>query len=261
MNKWEEFEIDSTNYLNSNFGEYAEFIHQGNSNSTVPDISVKTKSGTGFYIEVKLTPAQCGQFVVLPCFEQNIFEYSHKNVNKINPYAETIIEYMNNNFDKFKSADTKGLSIELSEDIFADWIIHTYKQKGVKFIITNGFKLFSIEDLSLHFKISAVYRIKRSGSCSVGKTRFSEVSKYISNEDYQITAIHKNNDKLFVSSVKPLDNKKFHIGNYEYMFSKRDEMYEVRRLSNTYNANVIFSITEKSKKEGISEEDFINYLK
>lgn len=66
MTVWEEFEIQCTNYLNKRFGDYAEFIHQGGADSTVLDILVNTNSGHSFYIDTKHSPAQCGQFVLLP---------------------------------------------------------------------------------------------------------------------------------------------------------------------------------------------------
>lgn len=62
----ENFEIECKNYLNKRFGAYARFIHQGGSDSTIPDILVKTNSGKEFYIDAKHCLAQCGQFVLLP---------------------------------------------------------------------------------------------------------------------------------------------------------------------------------------------------
>jgi hypothetical protein len=44
------------------------------------------------------------------------------------------------------------------------------------------------------------------------------------------------------------------------MISKRENNFEVRKLSNTFNANVIFSIELKTNKEGISIADFIFIL-
>ena len=87
MEQWEEFEIQCTNYLNKKFGTYAEFIHQGGSDSTIPDILVNTNSGNSFFIEAKHSPAQCGQFVLLPNLETKSFEYSTLNVNCINKYV------------------------------------------------------------------------------------------------------------------------------------------------------------------------------
>ena len=88
MSTWEQFEIDCTRFLMEQFGEYATFIHQGRSDSTVPDIKVTTKKNKQFYIEAKHSPAQCGQFVLLPNVETRKFEYSRLNstfYNK-NPY-------------------------------------------------------------------------------------------------------------------------------------------------------------------------------
>ena len=53
MAVWEDFEIECTEYLNKTFGKYANFVHQGGSDSTVPDILVKTNKGTSFYIDAK----------------------------------------------------------------------------------------------------------------------------------------------------------------------------------------------------------------
>ena len=54
MSTWEQFEIDCTRFLMEQFGEYATFIHQGRSDSTVPDIKVTTKKNKQFYIEAAI---------------------------------------------------------------------------------------------------------------------------------------------------------------------------------------------------------------
>lgn len=48
---------------------------------------------------------------------------------------------------------------------------------------------------------------------------------------------------------------------YEYMFSQRGSEYEIRKLSNTFNANVIFSIDLKPTINGANENRFIAYLR
>lgn len=68
-------------------------------------------------------------------------------------------------------------------------------------------------------------------------------------------------DKLFVESSHNLHNKRFVFQQYEYMFSQRGNEYEIRKLSNTYNANVIFSITHNTTTPGLSDAEFINALK
>lgn len=259
---WEDFELECTDYLNRRFGAYARFIHQGGSDSTVPDILVETKNGDSFYIDAKHSPAQCGQFVLLPDIETSTFEYSRQNANRINAYASMIMDYMNESFDEYREAGTAGMDIDMpnSEEIFSEWVIDTYSSKGARYFITNDFVLFPIERFRRYFEITAKYRIKRSGSSSVGRSRIDMVSDYIINHDYYINGTRVDGDKLFVSSNRDLHNQRFILRAYEYMFSLRDREYEIRKLSNTYNANVIFSITRKGNEPGMSDSEFISDL-
>lgn len=261
MSTWKEFENDATDFLNEKFGEYATFTHQGEEDSTVPDILVETSSGVDFYIEAKHSPAQCGQFVLLPNIRTESFDYSPKNVNPINEYARRITEYMDQDFDAYKEAGTSGKDIvfEGCEKVFTDWIIDIYSKKGVKYIITNENTVLPLERFAKYFSVSAKYRVKRSGSSPVGPSRFNKVEQYVKN-NYTVSSIIAEGDKLFVTSNEDLDKIRFVIDEYEYMFSKRDDRYEIRKLSNTFNANVIFSI-EKNNQPGISPDEFIEGLK
>jgi len=54
---------------------------------------------------------------------------------------------------------------------------------------------------------------------------------------------------LFVKADKDIHNLRFIFDGFEYMFSRRDNRYEVRRLSNTFNSNVIFSISLKYRTD------------
>lgn len=260
---WEEFEVECTEYLNNRFGAYAHFIHQGGADSTVPDILVKTNSGNSFYIDVKHSPAQCGQFVLLPDLETKTFQYSQLNANRINRYAEMIRDCMNENFDEFREAGTAGKSIDMTNgsDIFANWIIQAYKDKGSEFFITNNYTILPIERFRDYFDVTAKYRIKRSGSGNVGKNRLNSVLDYISSHDYIITDSRVTGNKLFVVSPQQLHNHRFILHGIEYMFSLRGNEYELRKLSNTYNANLIFSIRHKASTPGLSESDFIECLR
>lgn len=260
---WEEFEIQCTDFLNSRFGAYARFFHQGGENSTVSDILVETKSGNSFYIDVKHSPAQCGQFVLLPDLDTGTFKYSHLNVNRINRYTEMIMDYMNEDFNAFREAGTAGKDIDMpnGSDIFAAWIIQVYKDKGVEFFITNNYTILPVERFRKYFDITATYRIKRSGSGNVGKSRLKPVMDYILTHDYIITDSRVAGDKLFVISPQHLHDHRFIFHGIEYMFSLRGDEYELRKLSNTYNANVIFSIKHNATTSGMSEPEFIDYLK
>lgn len=111
MNKWEKFEQDCVEFLNKTYGMYARFTHKGGADSTVPDILVETRQGFCFYIEAKHSPAQCGQFVLLPDIMTQTFQYSKQNTDSINSSAQMIIEYMNQKFDDYRNAGTAGKEI------------------------------------------------------------------------------------------------------------------------------------------------------
>ncbi len=262
MAAWEDFEIKCTEYLNRKFGDYAEFIHQGGSDSTVPDILVRTASGRSFYIDAKHCPAQCGQFVLHPNSSTRTFEYSRKNAATVNQYAQGIIEHMNESFDEYKGAGTSGKSIIMGNGsaVFANWIVLTYRNKGVRFFITNDYKIFPIDAFSEHFAVEAKYRVKRSGSREVGKKIMSSVMAHIQNGDYGVTGMESQGGKLFVTADRDIHNIRFNLDDAEYMFSDRSGKYEVRRLSNVCNANVIFSITLKNNRTGLTDGVFIACL-
>lgn len=261
MNVWEKFEEDCILLLIEQFGEYAKFTHQGKSDSTIPDIKVETKKNKKFYIEAKHSPAQCGQFVLLPNVETKKFEYSRLNSTDINEFSQIIINHMNNDFEKFKEAGTAGKTIEFENcrDIFNQWIIKTYKDKGVKFFITNNYVMLPIEKFADYFNVSAKYRIKRSGSSSVGSGNINKVIQYLTTK-YPDVKLKSVKDKVFIYAEDNLHNERFTIGKNEYMISKRADNYEIRKLSNTFNANVIFSIELKTNNGGISISDFIFIL-
>ena len=65
--------------------------------------------------------------------------------------------------------------------ILANWIIQIYKDKGVKFFITNNYTILPVERFQDYFDISAKYRTKRSGSRNVGKKNVQLVMDYILN--------------------------------------------------------------------------------
>ena len=261
MSNWENFEIDSANYLTRHFGAYALFEVKGKSDSTISDIEVFTRSGKHFYIEAKDCPAQCGQFVLLPNVRTRTFEYSRLNANRLNRYSEAIMQHMNNHFESYKEAGTAGRDVDIENGpaIFAAWIVQAYKDKGAKFIITTNNTILPIDDFANYFYVSAKYRIKRSGSGSVGKSNIRVVSEYLKYH-YSIESMRDIDGKLFITSNYYLHNERFIINGTEYMISQRDNEYEIRKLSNTFNANVIFSIDLKPGVRGLSDKDFISFL-
>lgn len=262
MKRWKSFEKEATDFLTNKFGDHANFICKGGSDSTISDIWVKSSSGKEFYIDAKLSPAQCGQFVLIPDSKNKKFQYSKSNTKTINEYSEEIICYMNNNFETFCKSDTKGTKINIKNDqnIFSNWIIQEYKNKGTEFFITNNFTILPVDDIKKHFDISAKYRVKRSGSSNPSKMSLNKLSEYIENKFYKINNVIKDNGKLFVTSSEDIDKQKFYFEDNEYMFANRKDKYEVRKLSKTTNANVIFQIFKKENIEGLSEKEFLSFL-
>ncbi len=262
FSSWKQFEVDATNYLNRNFSDAASFEHQGDSDSTVPDIFVSTHNGS-FYIEAKKCPSQCGQFVLMPDTKNSKFEYSHQNKYPNNKYAQIIINFMNRHFSEFKDAGTSGKEIAFfgCKDIFAKWIKTAYANKGIKFIITNEFKLLLLEDISKAFDITAKFRIKRSGSRSPNQNDNEVIAKYINAEHYIDNFIITQDKRAFVRANENLDNKRFYIDKDEFMFSKKETgIFEVRKLSNTFNSNVIFELKLKPGFYGLTKHEMKQLL-
>lgn len=269
--KWGKFEKDCYQYIKDTFGEYAEFEDFGESDSTRPDILV-LDGRTEFFIEVKMKKSQAAQFVIFPDDDKRKYNYSQDN--KYQPPEQSkalmrIIEEMNDNFDRYKHPEKGPITINPSlEKVFIQWIIDKYKHMGVRFVITNGYLIFPLYDFGDYFEVEGIYRIKKSGSGEPGKKLQSELPPFIMKNFNVIkvwpeTTTDKNKKyKLFVSSEDKLDTKRFHYQNWEFMFSiRRGYEYEVRKLSNTSNPNVIFQLSlKKNHPGGLSKEQFIQYL-
>lgn len=257
MEAWKKFELDCTDYLNKTYGN--KFSHLGFSDSTVSDIKF-CDGKKSFFIEAKMPSAQSGQFVLLPNFEERKFEFSLKNKSKIDDNVTFIIDYMNENFDSFANAGTKGLDINLPQSLFSNWITNIYHQNGVKFFITKGtdFIIFPIEKYQDYFNISCKYRIKKSGSSGIPKYLQHDVLRIIRQHDPSCTP----NDSFEIQTLKNLDKFSFTIGNNDFLLKKKSEnLYRVRKLSNTKNANVIFSINLVQEQNECDLKTFIDMIK
>lgn len=252
---WEIHEEQCLAYLTNNFGQYATFSLNKGSDSTKTDIEVVSATQQ-FNVEVKLSPAQSGQFVVLDTGEE--FQYSSRNKTPYNEYAGSIIEYMNQEQDLFQQAGTRGQNIGLPTELLTAWIQETYGQKGVEFFVTNDFHIVPIDDFAHYFNVTATYRVKRSGSSRVGKRRVAEVVYKLSELDDFEYFREEDNGAVFVKTVLP-KNFQFTVDDNTYMLAPRGEEHEVRKLSNTNNANVIFSIVYNNHP-GISGKEFIEFL-
>lgn len=263
MTDWREFENDCCEYLQGKYGRYASFTHEGGADPTKPDILVNTNSGDSFYIEAKDCPAQCGQFVLIPNVAKQKFEFSSKNATSYNEMAEMICNFMNDHFEYFKEAGTAGKDIVMSnsQEVFSKWIIKKYSDENVKYFITNNHRMYRVKDFAEAFLATAKYRIKRSGSTSVGTVNIPKVHNYLIAHYPSISDVILDGGKMFVRSFVNLHEERFVLDKYEYMISERDKPnYEIRRLSNTFNANVIFSIDETKNIPSMTFDEIVNEL-
>lgn len=243
---WQQFEDNCFNFLNKSYGTKCNLRALGKSDSTQPDIRIQTLK-SDFYIEVKEPNAQSGQFVLLPDADKQKFIFSSRNKTVPNEFTDIITDYMNNDFNRFNSAGTAGQSLDINKNIFSHWIVNYYQSKGVKYFITKGsnYIIFPISKFEKYFEITAKYRIKRSGSTEPSKKYQLDVTNILKSK-YEVIDTNVNGKKLFVTGEDSLSKVRFMMGDYEYYLApKGRNIYEVRQLSNTYNMNVIFSISLK----------------
>jgi len=106
----------------------------------------------------------------------------------------------------------------------------------------NDYVIFPIRKFPEYFDIVANFRVKKSGSGYVAKKDIDLVKQNIL-AIYPTAKFIQSGKKLYVEINEPFKKDKLIIKNYTYQLSKQSSNYfEVRRLSNTYNMNVIFAI-------------------
>lgn len=245
MRPGEAFETRCYEYLKHFYRERSsKFYHEGGMDSTQSDIAVIKDGKIDFFIEAKDSLAQSGQFVLIPDEATETFIFSPRNHSKPNEMTNIIIEYMNRSFYKFYRAGTAGEALDMDTSVFSQWIIEHYKERNVKYVISydGDYVIFPIRKFASYFDISAAYRIKKSGSGEPAKKDIGMVKQEIKN--IYPSAVFTNEDKkLFAKITTPLTIDRFVLGKYTYYFSgQAPNVFEVRKLSNTYNMNVIFSI-------------------
>lgn len=259
MKPGEEFELRCYEYL-KNFYKTKEtdFYHEGGMDSTKSDIAVVKNSKIAFYIEVKDASAQSGQFVLLPDKERECFVFSPRNHSKPNEMTDIIINYMNSDYQRFNNAGTAGETLNIDTGVCSNWIIEHYKNKNVKYVMSydKDYVILPIRRFKQYFNIIANYRIKKSGSGFPAKKDISAVEQLI-REYYTTAQFSQKNKKLCVNISEEVHKDRFTLGSYTYYLSERSsENYEVRRLSNTYNMNVIFSINLIKKQDNDDLDEF-----
>ncbi len=263
MESWKEFEKSCYLYLVREYGNICSFEPHGESDSTNSDIEVSTKRNGTFFIEAKEDVAQCGQFVLYPDEENGEFIYSPRNKSRLNIYSQNIIDYMNDNFEGFVTAGTRGKNINVPESVFCGWIKNYYATKNVRFFITkdSDYIIFPIERFDEYFSVSATYRIKKSGSSSPSKSNVPEIRSILAKRCCNFELL-TSGSKLYVKADENLGGLKLKGNKYTYLFNKTERnIYNIRKLSNTQNANVIFTISLKKRQDMRDLQEFKNSIR
>ena len=266
--EWKAFEKECVEYLNKAYTptKQCTFTLNGGSDSTASDIVVKTKSGNTFNIEAKMPAAQAGQFVLFPNEKERIFEYSDRNRSPKNSIAEKIVECMTSDYNTYCNPKTKGIELDLPVSLMFDWVKDYYSTvKQTRYFITqydNEFVIMPVEKIDKYFDISGTYRVKKSGSCCPSPNNVQEIEQILKEEGLESgTPLFKDDEcQVFIQSNCP-DTFMLAGTSYRYKFNNiKGNIYGIRRLSNTANANVIFSLTAKTPQQKADLEQFENDL-
>lgn len=255
MKTWENFEIECTEYLNSEFGkEYGcEFRNLGSHDATAPDIIITKNGSPKFSIEAKMPEAQCGQFVLQPNDNKHTFIFSLKNKCSYNAHVKAIISAMAKHYDTCVKSSADDLPIP--EELIYNWVKDYYlNHKGSKYFITRNdcgeYIIAPVEKLEEYFDFSAKFRIKASGSSVPSNKNRRELETILEEHGLEHSPIVIEKKVAFVE-INSWENKfKLQGSKYRYQFKNTGgKRYEINRLANTRNANFIVSIKLKNARQ------------
>lgn len=261
MENWEIYETNSKNYLNSIFNNPdLDFIKTGGSDSTSNDILVNFKGKKLFSIEAKLSPSQCGQFVLVRD-ELNRLTLS-ENMRFSNKYTNDIIELIDTKYEN----EISLLNLDISQSLLSNWVKEHYIKKGVEFIITstglNSFNsIIPVTEIENYFEFTGVLRRKRSGTRGVPRRdknqsilllqnhlRSLKINEYVIDDSDGDVTFKLNEDSVIYNDGLYFD---------KYFISKVNlNMYKVKVRATTNNLNVVFSL----KYIGVRENSGLDLL-
>lgn len=260
-NAWEQLENRCYEYLKQLYGKDNTIEPYGKSDSTKADIKFKPLESEEFFIEVKSADSQCCQFVLFPNEETEKFDFSKRNKVPMSENCKRIIEYMNGLYKKYCNVSRKGIPIDIDSSILYGLVQDFYSLKKVKFFMTEGTDIiiFPSDSFSDYFTIEAFYRRKTSGSSEPNESNnYSEILQGLNEENISGTIEYITIDgktRCFLHSDVNLHKRKIMCDEYTYQFKdnnysktlpkSKKYVFEVRRLSNTSNPNVICQLSLK----------------
>ncbi|HPD00157.1 MAG TPA: hypothetical protein PLA01_02270 [Acetivibrio sp.] len=261
MERWQQFEIEACEYLNSVFKDLPfTFKCTGGSNSLAEDIMVYKGKDHIFSIEAKLSPAQGGQFSVIPIESDGKIEYTYSRDNKfsLDGNSESIMKHINQNIGKYSHVTQRGIDIDGIQPVLINWVIGHYKKKRSKFIITSkgigSFKaIVPTDELKDNFYVHACLRRKRSGPRKVPNYQYelaeSLVKRHFGGLGFGIKGFEYDGKgiSLTLNSGAKLSKDQRYLPENMYISSDKYDRnrFTIKKRSSTNNINVVFSLEYK----------------
>lgn len=258
---WEKFENEiflefKKKYSNNN----TKFELLGVSDSTQSDILVIKKDEPEFYMEIKSSIAQAAQFALNQNSEKKWY-FSDLNKTTSTNNSEEIIGFINKS--DFGAITTSGISIGIDQKTQFDWIKDFYEERCVEFVVTsynNELVIMPLENIHIYFNVSVIVRKKGSGSAELSNPVWRKIKNHpVFNGVRENNVINGKRYLTFDSLPESLNNNKTIFAD---MFDDEiirfqleiisDRKVYIRKLSNTSNPTVIFTLT--SKRSQISED-------
>lgn len=262
---WEELEDRCFEHLQKEYGKKASILPYGKADSTTADIKISTASHNDFFVEVKAADSQCCQFVLTPNEETKKFDFSNRNKVSLTDRCQTIIDRMNDSFDSYCRVGRRGLPVPVDSSTLYGLVDDVYSSKGVRFFMTEGKEpiLFPSERFPEYFDIKASYRRKTSGSAEpIEAKNTKEITEGLAEEHISGRIEYKDvagKRRCFLHSDEQLHTKRMICEDHTYQFKdnshskqvskQKGNVYEVRRLSNTCNPNVICQVSLKKQTQ------------
>ena len=277
-NAWEELENRCYEYLRHMYGDNNSIEPYVKSDSTKADIKVEPAASDEFFVEVKAGDSQCCQFVLFPNEDTESFDFSKRNKVPLSDNCKRIIAYMDGLYKKYYKVGKKGIPVEIDSSTLYGLVQDFYSVKKVKFFMTEGtdILIFPSSSFSDYFTIEAFYRRKTSGSAEPNESNNNaEIMQGLNEEGISGTIEYKSvggKIRCFLHSDTYIHKRKmmceehtyqFKDNNYSKILSKSKKyVFEVRRLSNTSNPNIICQLslkkTVQDKNDLQAFEDIMN---
>ncbi len=262
--------MESVSFLKNKFSKLPVLFEWfGESNSHLPDIRVSRCSDKSmlFWLDVKLSPAQGYQFVVQ--FTNGQFRFSKENKATNNEFSRMIIEHMNDYANKYKNPGTQGCILTCEKELLYNWVISQCMDKNVRFIVTSTdlgtYKaLISVNDIPKYFRITGIYRVKRSGSRHLAAKHRNLAAKqlkdHLRSRSLQVDNIYIDGKRTIthINVSEPLVGDDLYFGDQYYLSVSKEQEgeYYIKHRGSTENANVIFILEYCGLEQELGIRDF-----